>query len=401
MKSVERYACVALALATSFVSAAPDVSAEAQPLLDQVRESYAKLKTLHLEGTLAGNFDAAGEKSQQTIPFKSTSDSAGRFRFDLGDEMVIVSTGAKTFVLQNKINQYTEAAGVKARVALSELPAGIAKLLGDQNCSLLLAVTDDAGKTLIDCADTVRRTPDETINGKAFPALTLATKERTARVLINPETHLVRRVTVDMKKALEASGAAGVNVAEVTTDYTIAAVDAPVTESFVWTPPRDARLAQAGATELMAGDDDAASTMVGKPAVDFTAPGMDDKPVKLSDFKGKVVVVDFWATWCPPCVAGLPHLDALQAKHKEGDFVVLAVNQQEDKPTVRKFMEAKKLTLQVLFDAQGDIAKKYGVTGIPQTVVIGKDGKVIKVTVGFSEELGQATEAAVEKALKQ
>src|SRR5439155_11487496 len=143
---------------------------------------------------------------------------------------------------------------------------------------------------------------------------------------------------------------------------------------------------------------EAATALVGKPAPDFTLPGLDDKPVALADLKGSVVVLDFWATWCGPCVASMPHLDKLYKEESPAGLKLYAINLQEDKVKVHKFTESKQLGLPVLLDSKGEVAKKYLVSGIPQTVVIGKDGLVKKVIVGFGgdeSELRAAVDAAI------
>jgi thiol-disulfide isomerase/thioredoxin len=113
------------------------------------------------------------------------------------------------------------------------------------------------------------------------------------------------------------------------------------------------------------------------------------------------VVLDMWATWCPPCRASLPHLDKLYQSVKDKGVNVFAVNLQEEQEDVEKFVKTTKLTVPVLLDKDGAVAQSYKASAIPQTVVIGKDGKVTKVFVGFGgEETAKEMKEAVEKAMK-
>ena len=131
-------------------------------------------------------------------------------------------------------------------------------------------------------------------------------------------------------------------------------------------------------------DDPLAMTLVGKPAPAFEAPLLDGGTFKLADHKGKIVVLDFWATWCPPCVAGLPRLAEMTAKHKDDGVVFYPINLQEEPATVKAFLEEKKLTLPIVQD-EGAIVAKYKVSGVPQTVFIDRNGVVQVVHVGIGE----------------
>lgn len=131
------------------------------------------------------------------------------------------------------------------------------------------------------------------------------------------------------------------------------------------------------------------SSMVGQQAPDFELQTLGGQTFRLSEAltQHKAVVIDFWATWCPPCVAGLPVLTELAATH--GDALgFYAINMQEDTETINQFLEKRKLTsMRVLLETDGSVAELFGVSGIPQTVIIGADGIIRTVHVGFSKEM--------------
>lgn len=110
---------------------------------------------------------------------------------------------------------------------------------------------------------------------------------------------------------------------------------------------------------------------------DFTLPTLDGKDVSLSDYRGKIVFLNFWATWCPPCKRETPSMEQLYQKFKDQDFVMLAVDLKENKETVEKFMTANKLTFPVLLDTKGRVGNAYVVIKIPTTYLIGRKGEVL------------------------
>jgi peroxiredoxin len=116
---------------------------------------------------------------------------------------------------------------------------------------------------------------------------------------------------------------------------------------------------------------------------DFELNTLEGKKVKLSNFKGKIVILNFWTTWCPYCVKELPEMQALnQELVKQNKAVFFAVNLNEDSQTVSSFMNKKRFKMPVLMDLDGSIGNRFGVQGIPATFIIGKDGKILKNIVG-------------------
>jgi thiol-disulfide isomerase/thioredoxin len=130
---------------------------------------------------------------------------------------------------------------------------------------------------------------------------------------------------------------------------------------------------------------------------DFSEKDVAGKSLSVANYQGKVVLVDFWATWCGPCVAALPHLDKIYKDNKGAGLKVFAVNQREGKEHVAEFIKSKGWSLPVLMDVEGNVGKLYLVNGIPQTVVIGKDGVIKKVAVGFNPDGDDALRELIAK----
>ena len=143
------------------------------------------------------------------------------------------------------------------------------------------------------------------------------------------------------------------------------------------------------------------TSLVGSAAPDFSLKSVDGRELKLSDQRGRVVILDFWATWCQPCQMSLPHLQTLSQDQSLAarNVVVWAVNEQESADTVRSFLQANHFTFTVALDSTGSVGSDYKVTGIPATVVIGPDGVIKNAFVGFGDESAKQIDDAIHQAL--
>lgn len=135
------------------------------------------------------------------------------------------------------------------------------------------------------------------------------------------------------------------------------------------------------------GSDNASGTKINQEAVkvkaeDFKLKDLNGKEVSLSDFRGKNVYLNFWATWCPPCKAEMPDIEKLYQETKDSDLVILAVNLGEDDPTVKAFIEENKYNFRVLLDSKQNVAAKYNINAIPASFFINKDGTIISKKAG-------------------
>lgn len=123
---------------------------------------------------------------------------------------------------------------------------------------------------------------------------------------------------------------------------------------------------------------------VGQPAPQFTLPTLlGDKPVNLKDFSGKVVYVDFWASWCGPCRTSFPLLNKLHEKLKAQGFEVVAINLDEDKANAEKFLKEIPVSFTVLRDAKGEWSDKFVVESMPTSFIVDKQGVIQNIHKGF------------------
>jgi thiol-disulfide isomerase/thioredoxin len=121
------------------------------------------------------------------------------------------------------------------------------------------------------------------------------------------------------------------------------------------------------------------------PAPDFTLRDLARRPVRLADFRGRVVVLNFWATWCAPCREEIPAMQALARDLADRGLVVLAVNYEERPDVVRAFARDTDLGLAVLLDADGAAARRYRVTGLPASFFVDRRGALVGSVVGLRD----------------
>lgn len=131
-------------------------------------------------------------------------------------------------------------------------------------------------------------------------------------------------------------------------------------------------------------------------AIDFTLPAIAGGTITLSDLRGKIVLLNFWTTWCPACREEMPLLQAAYAEKESSGLIVLAVNIKESRAVVEKFIKDNGYTFLVALDQSGKVSEQYNVYYIPHTVIIDREGIVRRIKVGaFSskEEVLRAVES--------
>ena len=145
----------------------------------------------------------------------------------------------------------------------------------------------------------------------------------------------------------------------------------------------------------------AAAAAVSGPAPNFTLKSLDGKNLKLSEMRGDVVLINFWASWCGPCRQEMPLLNALHKKYQPLGFTVLGVNVEENTDDARGFLNNFPVVFPVLLDSKNKVSKQYDVVAMPTTVVVDRDGNMRFLHKGYKPGDEKAYRQMVKKLIRE
>ena len=121
---------------------------------------------------------------------------------------------------------------------------------------------------------------------------------------------------------------------------------------------------------------------IGNVAPDFQLPNLDYETISLNELRGKPVILNFWATWCPACIDEMPYLQEIHEEYSDDGLMLLAIDVGESQSQVEKFLQSNNLSLPVLLDTSGVVAQKYRILNIPTTFFIDGDGVIQEKRIG-------------------
>jgi len=385
----------------------PTPDPKAESVLKDFAKYYSEAKTFQAKLTSVLNMEAKGMKNQMESVYDLAVQRPDKLSFRLTSGMmggVIVSDGTTKNVFIPMVKKYTAEKApanlndvfdpfVRAMITQS-LPFGFEPLL-----------TTDIRADLQEGTKQVTYGGSVELNGAKAHLVKFQTTVFDVNLWIaEGERPLLLKTEAVMDiAALPAEQIKQFEIKDMrrTTVYSDWKINEPIAaEVFQFQPPADTEKVESfmpGGAGSGAGK---ASPLIGQVAPDFTLPNLAGEEVKLSSLKGKVVLLDFWATWCPPCVRSLPVLAEVTKPLESQGVVFYAVNAREDAAKIQEFLKSKELNIPVLRDADGAIMKLYGVQSIPQSVLIDKEGVIRAVHVGFSPNLKTTLSSELETLLK-
>jgi thiol-disulfide isomerase/thioredoxin len=356
----------------------------ARKALERVAERYRTLAAYRLEGVTSTRLSTKTEHNETGRTMRFLVQRPGRIASDVHEGEYtthMVANGESVWTAIPELGQYTaqplapllvgpDSASVKGQL---DPVAGYARLLdGIQRVQVMSRDTVRTAKGVVQCERyaLVRAAADS-----AGPGITIHPRV----IWVDPAT---RMVLMDSTRVDQNHPQLGPVSSVTTMRMVVSEPDPnPAKDAFVFRP--DAGMRRVRRFMERSPEHEA---LEGQPATDFTLETLADAtPVRLSDLKGRVVVLDFWATWCGPCRRWLPIVAQAHRDYAAKGLSVFAVNEREAEPQVRAYLAQQKLDLPVLMDRSGTVGSIYRASSIPLTVVVGRDGNVLRIMVGLHE----------------
>jgi len=336
--------------------------------------------------------EAAGMKNAMESRAVITLERPNRFSLRQADAAMgaeVISDGKQLSISVPMIKQYSQSTAPETIEELLVNP--LINSSGGGRGPLLDIFASDPYKTLMDGVTSVNYVGREKIGDVDTHHLKLVQAQFDWEMWIKADKQpSLVQARFDMSKAMAAAGPMFQNGKMIVTQtYKDWQFDTKLPDdAFAFVPPEGSKKID----DLLAGDDEPdepSSPLVGKPAPDIEQELLDGSHFSLKGLKDqKVVILDFWATWCGPCVQEMPIIAKVADEYRDKDVALYCVNQREDAGKIRKFLDQKSLNVTVSLDATGDAGDSYEVSGIPTLVLIDKAGVVQSIHVGFSPSIG-------------
>ena len=347
-------------------------------VLKKTSETYRNLQAYQLVAVETSVLSMPGGANSSETQIQLAVVKPGKVRLavkDMEREIILVGNGETTWTYLPKEKQFTQES---VAASTEEEESGS----GDEEQDILtetqnLLVSRYVGLAKYSSVAILEREDRIKFAGKKVGCYRIGfeSKGRTQELWIDKESFLVLRYK-ELSRLTRSGFSASV---EITLNLKEAELRAPPDNFFEFTPPEKARQVQA---LNLPGE---RVNLAGKPAAEFTLKDLQGEKVSLGDFRGKVVLLDFWATWCGPCREELPSIEKLNRELKGKGLVILGIND-EDTGTAKSFLKKNEYTLETLMDSKREVHRMYGVRAIPTVVVISATGVVAARFVGNRSE---------------
>lgn len=386
---------------------APEVEAKADAVLNQLDAFYRGLKGLKLELDVQLHMQSEGMKQEIASSWSVAVQRPNKLAIlhkSGQNQFTFVCDGDKIYVFIPAIKQYLEKPAPLNLDQLLTASSEPAMLLQQGVPFFASLIAPDPRSRLLEDVARVTYAGTEMWQGAECHKLHGEQKQFDWELWIETgKQPLVRKVIMDMGKSARnmAEHMPQMKDAQWQIEIQFNQIEANpllTDEAFQFAPPANARKVDSFRPQANAAE--APHPLLGKPAPEFELPLIEGGHAALAKHRGKdIVLLDFWATWCNPCRKSLPILAAVAAKYKDKGLVFYALNQREAAETITNFLAKQTFKLSVALDAEGKVSNDYGVEGIPLTVLIGKDGLVQAVHIGYAPDLKDKLTQQIEELL--
>lgn len=375
--------------------------------------AYVKgLNSLEVDVTLTMKMSAKGTNNEMSSSHSLSMQKPNKLALTLTDGMNgsnVISDGKSLYTHMPITKKYSKEDAPGTMQEMDESILSSLRAIGLPVPGLITHLwSENPTETLIEYSSKVSHDGTEEVDGKTFQKIRMTMDDADLVLWIaDGDQPVIHKIVPDMSKitakyrAQLGSEADGLEMS-VNIELTDWKLNNEISAgTFAFTAPEGAELV-GSQQELYASlqPDEPASpeeAMIGKTAANFKLELLSGGEYELANEKEKsIVILDFWASWCGPCRQVMPIMESLAKKYKEKGVKVIAVNLRETPAQIKSFLESQGLHATVVLDKDGSIADQYYVSGIPQTVIVGKDGTVQAVHVGSRPDLEQVLSKELE-----
>ncbi len=382
----------------------PSIDPKADKLLRRMSEYLAKQSSFHVSthSTIKIESDAVKQSIESMYDVVVVRPNRLVMRLKKGEMGVnVVCDGKKLYVHSPSMNKYTVYDAPADLNALATESEGM-MMAGWESMFLASMIADDPYKLAMEGVTSGKYVGKEEVNGESCHYMKYEQQFFDWDIWIQDgDKPLPMRIRPDIAKQMnlmEGRDDAEKMTLRYVIDFKEWSTDVRLEEGlFAFDPPEGAEKVDS----FFEGYEEGPPPLLGEEAPDVELVLLDDRKVKLADLRDKkIVMLEFWATWCGPCVEALPVISRIADEYADKGVVFYAVNQAESERQVERFLKSKEIETDVAMDPRGDIAGAFGVNGIPHTVLIDKKGIVQSVHVGFGaymkKEIAEELDALLE-----
>ena len=378
-----------LLLALSSARGADEVARSGEDLLRRTEAAYTGLTSFHFGAEEVTETRSGDEQRRITAHYVTARDAKGRSRVEIRDQSkngLAVFDGEYNWVYLPHVNQYTRTRsgptsdsllrqrivdGVDFTQYVERYPSRYQALSRNLVTATILRHEAKDGET---------RAGTYTVVEAQYKLPAGAPVGEAIRTFWIDETGFLIAREVSRATAKPPGLEHSVEIVQTISFATAKANEESLDSLYVFVPPEDAEQVEAFRRRARGSD-----TFVGEPAQDFSLQDLKGRTFRLRDLRGKIVLLDFWASWCGPCRIDLPHIEALQREHSREELVVLGVNS-ESAPLARSFMQRQGYSFPSLVDEGYEVSDQYQATSLPTIVIVDREGNIAAYLVGLQRE---------------